>query len=59
MEISRLSVFENKCWVNGVWISSKETLQVKNPLDNSVITAVPVLSDEVVLQALTDAEIAQ
>lgn len=59
MDISRLSVFENKCWVNGVWISSKETLEVKNPLDNSVITAVPVLSDEVVLQALTDAEIAQ
>jgi succinate-semialdehyde dehydrogenase / glutarate-semialdehyde dehydrogenase len=59
MDITRLSVFENKCWVNGVWISAKETLEVKNPLDNSVITAVPVLSDEVVLQALTDAEIAQ
>ena len=59
MDITRLSVFENKCWVNGVWISSEETLEVKNPLDNSVITEVPVLSDEVVLQALTDAEIAQ
>lgn len=59
MDITRLSVFENKCWVNGVWISAKETLEVKNPLDNSVITAVPVLSDEVILQALTDAEIAQ
>ncbi|OTG84091.1 succinate-semialdehyde dehydrogenase (NADP(+)) [Acinetobacter sp. ANC 4558] len=59
MDIKNLSVFENKCWVNGVWISAKETLEVKNPLDNSVITEVPVLSDEVVLQALTDAEIAQ
>ncbi|PJI33126.1 NAD-dependent succinate-semialdehyde dehydrogenase [Acinetobacter pseudolwoffii] len=59
MDITRLSIFENKCWVNGVWISSEETLEVKNPLDNSVITEVPVLSDEVVLQALTDAEIAQ
>ncbi|MEB5928611.1 NAD-dependent succinate-semialdehyde dehydrogenase [Acinetobacter schindleri] len=59
MDITHLSVFENKCWVNGVWISSEETLEVKNPLDNSVITEVPVLSDEVVLQALTDAEIAQ
>ena len=59
MDITRLSVFENKCWVNGLWISTQETLEVKNPLDNSVITAVPVLSDEVVLQALVDAEIAQ
>ena len=59
MDITRLSVFENKCWINGVWISAKETLEVKNPLDNSVITEVPVLSDEVVLQALNDAEIAQ
>lgn len=59
MDITRLSVFENKCWVNGVWIGAKETLEVKNPLDNSVITEVPVLSDEVILQALNDAEIAQ
>ncbi|XYS42448.1 NAD-dependent succinate-semialdehyde dehydrogenase [Acinetobacter baumannii] len=59
MDITHLSVFENKCWINGLWISAKETLDVRNPLDNSVITEVPVLSDDVVLQALTDAEIAQ
>lgn len=59
MDIKELLVFENKCWVNGVWVSSEETLEVKNPLNNTVITEVPVLSDEVVLQALVDAETAQ
>ena len=59
MDITSLSVFENRCWVNGQWISAQETLEVKNPLDNSILTTVPVLDDVVIEQALFDAEIAQ
>ena len=59
MDITSLSVFENRCWVNGQWISAQETLEVKNPLDNSILTTVPVLDDVVIEQALLDAEIAQ
>ena len=29
MDITSLSVFENRCWVNGQWISAQETLEVK------------------------------
>ena len=59
MDIKNLSVFENRCWVNGQWLASDEYIEVLNPLDNSVITQVPVLSEQVIEQALIDAEIAQ
>ena len=59
MDIKNLSVFENRCWVNGQWLTSDEYIEVLNPLDNSVITQVPVLSEQVIEQALIDAEIAQ
>lgn len=59
MDITTLSVFENRCLVNGQWLSADENLQVLNPLDNSVITTVPVLDESIIKQALVDAEIAQ
>lgn len=59
MDISQLSVFENRCLINGEWISSTETLAVSNPLDQSHITDVPLLSEVEIEQAIVDADIAQ
>jgi len=59
MDITTLSVFENRCLVNGQWLSADENLQVLNPLDNSVITTVPLLDESTIQQVLVDAEIAQ
>lgn len=59
MDITQFSVFENRCLVNGEWLSAEETLAVTNPLDQSVITTVPVLSEQVIEQAIVDAHIAQ
>ena len=59
MDITTFSVFENRCLVNGEWLSSQETIAVTNPLDQSVITEVPVLSEAVIEQAIQDAQIAQ
>lgn len=59
MDITQFSVFENRCLVNGEWLSSEETLAVSNPLDQSVITTVPVLSEQIIEQAIVDADIAQ
>ncbi len=59
MDITGLSVFENRCLVNGTWLSAAQSLEVKNPLDNSVIAEVPVLSPEEIEQALRDADLAQ
>lgn len=59
MDINQLSVFENRCLINGEWISSTETLAVSNPLDQSHITDVPLLSEVEIEQAIVDADIAQ
>ena len=59
MDITRFSVFENRCLVNGKWLSAQDQIEVKNPLDNSVLTTVPLLEDAVIEQALLDAEVAQ
>ncbi|MFL4396764.1 NAD-dependent succinate-semialdehyde dehydrogenase [Acinetobacter pittii] len=59
MDITTLSIFENRCLVNGNWITSENNLEVKNPFDNSVLTSVPILEESIVLQALQDAETAQ
>lgn len=59
MDITQFSVFENRCLVNGEWLSAEETLAVSNPLDQSVITTVPVLPEQVIEQAIIDADIAQ
>ncbi|MDQ8936049.1 NAD-dependent succinate-semialdehyde dehydrogenase [Acinetobacter rudis] len=59
MDITQFSVFENRCLVNGEWLSAEETLAVTNPLDQTVITTVPVLSEQVIEQAIVDANIAQ
>lgn len=59
MDITTLSIFENRCLVNGNWITSEKNLEVKNPFDNSVLTSVPILEESIVLQALQDAEAAQ
>ncbi|MGK9156183.1 NAD-dependent succinate-semialdehyde dehydrogenase [Acinetobacter radioresistens] len=59
MDITILSIFENRCWVNGQWITSEKTLDVTNPFDGSILTSVPILEESVILQAIQDAEIAQ
>ena len=59
MDITQLSVFENRCLVNGEWVSSIEKLAVMNPVDQSYITDVPVLNEEVIEQAIQDADQAQ
>ena len=45
MDITTLSIFENRCWVNGQWITSERTLDVTNPFDGSVLTSVPILEE--------------
>ena len=59
MDITTLSIFENRCWVNGQWITSERTLDVTNPFDGSVLTSVPILEEPVILQSLQEAEVAQ
>ncbi|WP_347456792.1 NAD-dependent succinate-semialdehyde dehydrogenase [Acinetobacter thermotolerans] len=59
MDITQFSVFENRCLVNGEWLSSTDTIIVTNPLDQSLITEVPVLAEEVIEQAIVDADLAQ
>lgn len=59
MDITKLSAFENRCWVNGKWLSAELKLEVRNPLDNSVITEVPILDEATIEQVLIDAESAQ
>lgn len=59
MDITKLAAFENRCWVNGKWLNAELKLEVRNPLDNSVITEVPVLDEATIEQVLIDAESAQ
>lgn len=59
MDISQLSIFENRCLINGEWVSSAETFAVRNPLDQSHITDVPLLGEVEIKQAIVDADIAQ
>lgn len=59
MDISQLSIFENRCLINGEWVSSAEKFTVRNPLDQSHITDVPLLGEVEIKQAIVDADIAQ
>lgn len=59
MDITQFSIFENRCLVNGEWLSTEHRIQVTNPLDQSTITSVPMLSDEIIETAIVNADVAQ
>lgn len=44
MYIRAMSSFQTKCYINGEWVSSKDTFPVKNPANGAVIAEVPNLT---------------
>ena len=59
MDIQTFASFENRCWVNGEWITTQDTIAVHNPYDQSLIAHVPVLDRTIIEQLIVDADIAQ
>lgn len=59
MDIKNISVFENRCLINGEWLTAETLLDVKNPVDDTVLTQVPVLDDVVIHRVIQDADCAQ
>lgn len=41
MNLQDLSIFKNKCLINGQWLSHSELVDVRNPADGKILTQVP------------------
>lgn len=52
------SLLKDKCYINGKWVGSQETLDVTNPVDGSVIVTVPKLGAKETSDAIAAAEAA-
>ncbi|PPR12951.1 MAG: Glutarate-semialdehyde dehydrogenase DavD [Alphaproteobacteria bacterium MarineAlpha12_Bin1] len=61
MKLKNSSLFRQQCYVNGQWVDSdnKETIDVTNPLDGSVIGTVPKFGAEETRRAIEFSEKAQ
>ncbi len=53
------SLLKDKCYINGAWISGSATINVTNPVDESVIITVPKLGQAETRTAIEGAEKAQ
>lgn len=53
------SLLKDKCYIDGKWVAGAATIDVTNPVDSSVITAVPKLGVKETRQAIEAAEKAQ
>ena len=53
------SLLKDKCYINGQWVSSESTINVTNPVDESVIVTVPRLGTLETRAAIVAAETAQ
>ena len=61
MKLKNSSLFRQKCYLNGQWVDAdnKETIDVTNPLDGSVIGTVPKFGAEETRRAVEFSEKAQ
>jgi len=61
MQLSDSKLFRQKCYVNGDWIEADDgnTIDVTNPVDNSIIGTIPKLGSEETRRAIEGAEKAQ
>ncbi len=61
MKLSDSKLFRQQCYVNGQWADadSGETIEVTNPVDNSVIGTVPRMGAAETRRAIEAAEVAQ
>jgi succinate-semialdehyde dehydrogenase / glutarate-semialdehyde dehydrogenase len=53
------SLLKDKCYINGEWVSGSATIDVTNPVDGSLIIAVPKLGTKETRAAIEGAEKAQ
>lgn len=49
-------VFQTKCYINGEWVTSKDTFPVKNPANQAVIADVPNLTADDAQKAIQAAK---
>lgn len=54
MDIQTYASFENRCWVNGEWITTQDKIAVYNPYDQSLISEVPRLDAACIEQLIVD-----
>jgi succinate-semialdehyde dehydrogenase/glutarate-semialdehyde dehydrogenase len=54
-----MSLLKDKCYIDGQWLGGSATLDVTNPVDDSVICSVPKLGGKETKQAIEAAEKAQ
>jgi len=61
MQLSDNKLFRQQCYVNGDWIDADDgnTIDVTNPVDNSIIGTIPKLGSEETRRAIEGAEKAQ
>ena len=61
MQLADSKLFRQKCYVNGDWIDADDgnTIDVTNPVDNSIIGTIPKLGSEETRRAIEGAEKAQ
>ncbi len=56
MNIHELSIFTDKCLIDGDWVSSNDVIKVTNPKDDSVIGNIPNLPESNIIKAIDTAE---
>ncbi len=59
IDLKNAKLFREACYINGKWVSAKNTVDVINPFDGECIGHIPVMSTEDVNQAIDAAEAAQ
>lgn len=64
MDVTALSVFENRCLINGQWIgtggtASRQRIDVTDPATGELISSVPVLSEAQIHESVQTAQAAQ
>lgn len=59
MDITQLSIFENRCLINGKWIDHDQNyFEVNNPATDEIIAKVPDLNEEQILESIESAQVA-
>jgi succinate-semialdehyde dehydrogenase/glutarate-semialdehyde dehydrogenase len=53
------SLLKDKCYINGKWVKADKSIDVTNPVDNSIIGTIPKLGTAETRAAIEGAEIAQ
>ncbi|WP_340676771.1 NAD-dependent succinate-semialdehyde dehydrogenase [Paraglaciecola sp.] len=56
MKLQNLSVFKNKCLINGLWLSHPALVDVTNPADGKVLTQVPFMGEAETILAINAAQ---